>query len=101
VLAHSSSVEGHYLLGRALEACGDAAGARTERESAWREYSTSPRYKRRLDRLWAWRARPSRPATYALLLALALAATGLVARKVDLPSARAAAAQEQESELDP
>ncbi len=94
-----SSVEGRYLLSRALAGKGDQVGAAAERERAWQEYKTALPYQRRAERLWAWRARPSRPATYlALLLALALVA-GYAARNIDLRQLRSSAA-EQQSYLD-
>lgn len=75
---HTSSVEGHYLLSVALRRTGQAAAARAERERAWHEYRTAPPFQRRTDRLWAWRARPSRPLIYLALLLVAVAAAGRV-----------------------
>jgi tetratricopeptide (TPR) repeat protein len=68
--AYASSVEGHYLLARALKGCGDDVGAGEERERTWREYATALPFQRRADRRWAWRVRPWRPALYGLLLTL-------------------------------
>lgn len=82
--AHPSSVEGRFLLSRALAATGDRAAAAAERSRAWREYSTSLPYQRRQDRLWAWRARPSRPAMYLALVLAGLVSTGFLVRDVDL-----------------
>ena len=42
------------------------------RDEAWNEYVSAPRFQRRKERLWAWRARPSRPATYAIALAMVM-----------------------------
>ena len=64
------SVEGRVLLARALEAAGDAASAERLRDEAWRHYAHAPRFVRRVERGWAWRARPLRPATYALVTVL-------------------------------
>lgn len=68
------TVEGRWLLARALDRLGDASGAATLREEAWREYAQQPRFRRREDRRWAWRIKPWRPllvAAAALLLLLA------------------------------
>jgi tetratricopeptide (TPR) repeat protein len=86
--AYPASVEGHYLLSRALADAGDSAAARQERNRAWHEYKTSLPYQRRMDRLWAWRARPSRPAIYAVLLVTLFAATGYVMSHANLSSLR-------------
>jgi tetratricopeptide (TPR) repeat protein len=74
-----SSVEGKVLLARALAEQGDAASARRARDEAWRDYAAAPRFQRRRERLWAWRAQPWRPAFYAALAILAglLLARGL------------------------
>lgn len=78
------SVEGRVLLSRALALQGDSAGAGRERDRAWSEYRTSPRYQRRAERLWAWRARPLRPVAYAVLAAIAMAMVGSALRSADL-----------------
>lgn len=65
------SVEGRVLLARVLAGQGDAAGARLAREAAWREYASLPRFRRRQERLHAWRVKPWRPA---LVLAIAIVA---------------------------
>ena len=49
---------------------GDDASAALMRDDAWREYVSAPGFQRRKERFWAWRARPSRPATYLLIFAL-------------------------------
>jgi tetratricopeptide (TPR) repeat protein len=64
VAAHPHRVEGHYLLSRALRRTGDAPGARRACRRAWEEYETALPYQRRVERRWAWRARPSRPLLY-------------------------------------
>jgi hypothetical protein len=40
------------------------------RDEAWKEFTLAPRFQRRHERLWAWRAHPSRPAAYLLVLVL-------------------------------
>jgi hypothetical protein len=76
-------VAGRYWLARALETCGDAAGARRAREEGWREYTALPRFRRRQERPFAWRLRPSRPALVAVAVVVGLA---LVLRGVVLPA---------------
>jgi uncharacterized protein HemY len=72
VHVRKGSVEGRLLLSRALEGLKDDGAAALMRDQAWAEYVAAPRFQRRRDRLWAWRARPSRPLMYAAALALAL-----------------------------
>ncbi|MHB8873939.1 MAG: tetratricopeptide repeat protein [Myxococcaceae bacterium] len=67
----TGTVEGRVLLARALEGAGDDASGALKRTEAWQEYRTAPRFQRRVERLWAWRARPSRPIAYAVVLVLA------------------------------
>jgi tetratricopeptide (TPR) repeat protein len=62
------SVEGRVLLARALARAGRAEEAARVREQAWKEYMGAPVFQRRRERLWAWRARPSRPVAYAALV---------------------------------
>ena len=76
---HPANVEARYLLSRALLLKGDAAGARRERRRAWDEHASAPRFSQRQSRLWAWKARPERPALY---LAVALLALGAMLPKV-------------------
>lgn len=73
VNARKGTVEGRVLLARALDGLGDDGAAALMRDEAWREYVVAPGFQRRKERFWAWRARPSRPATYALAAALGLA----------------------------
>jgi tetratricopeptide (TPR) repeat protein len=68
------SVEGRVLLSRVLTKEGREQEAKATRDAAWREYTVAPRFQRRRDRWWAYRARPSRPLTYAVM---ALVAMGL------------------------
>jgi tetratricopeptide (TPR) repeat protein len=88
---YASSVEGHYLFSRALQLQGDLAGAAQARQRAWSEYSTALPFQRRVERLWAWRARPSRPAVYAGIMCLCLLGASLALK--DLHLARWAASQ--------
>jgi tetratricopeptide (TPR) repeat protein len=67
------SIEGRFLLAKAHQGLKDDAAAAMLRDEAWHEYVTAPRFQRRKERYWAWRARPSRPATYALLVLLSVA----------------------------
>ncbi len=70
------TVEGRYLLAKALAGLGDDAGSRKVREDAWREYRILPRFHRRHERPFAWRIKPWRPigvglVAIAVLLAIA------------------------------
>jgi tetratricopeptide (TPR) repeat protein len=70
------SVEGRVLLASALALGKDDAAAALMREAAWKEYVGAPRFQRNMERFWAWRAKPSRPAMYgacALVLVLLFA----------------------------
>lgn len=66
------TVEGRVLLAQAYERSGRAAEAARAREEAWRDYVAVPAFQRRRERLWAWRARPSRPMAYGAATALVL-----------------------------
>ena len=66
------TIEGRVLLARALKSLGDEPAAAMMRDEAWNEYVSAPGFQRRKERLWAWRARPSRPVTYAVLALMAL-----------------------------
>lgn len=75
------SVEGRWLLARALAGLGKAEEARRVREEGWREYTLLPRFHRRQDRRFAWRLRPWRPiAAAVLLIAAAALALALLSR---------------------
>lgn len=75
------TVEGRYWLARARERTGDAEAARGLREEAWREYGTLPRFHRRHERPFAWRANPARPLAMGLALAVGVAiAASMVCR---------------------
>jgi len=53
----SSSVEGHYLLGMAYLRSGKKDKAVTAYRAALEMFKRSPGYKRREERLWAWKTR--------------------------------------------
>lgn len=73
---HPASVEAHYLAFRAQARVGNTTEAQKHRERVWSEYCSSPSFLQRSERLWAWRARPSRPAIYGALLLAAIAGLG-------------------------
>ncbi len=64
----TGTVEGRVLLSRAFSRLDQHEAAARVRNEAWEEYRSSPRHLRRLERLWAWRARPSRPLFYLLVI---------------------------------
>ena len=76
IAVRRGSVEGRVLLSQALLGLGDAPAAALMRDQAWDEYVSAPRFQRRKERLWAWRARPSRPATYGIAIAMVLVLFG-------------------------
>lgn len=76
IAARQGTVEGRMLLSRALVGLGDDGAAALMRDAAWHEYTVAPRFQRRQERLWAWRARPSRPILYAGVFLLVLAFIG-------------------------
>jgi FAD/FMN-containing dehydrogenase len=80
VKARRGTVEGRVLLARALDGLGDDGAGALMRDQAWHEYESAPRFQRKQERLWAWRAKPSRPALYGVLLVVALAACATVVR---------------------
>ncbi len=84
----SGTVEGRVLLAQALEGLGDDGAAALKRDEAWREYVAAPRFQRRKERLWAWRARPSRPLMYGAVVVLALVFFGKVVAPALTTSAR-------------
>lgn len=67
-----ASIEGTYLLAKALELSGDDATAALEREEAWKHYVAAPGFQRKRERRWAWKAKPSRPLIYGTLVALVI-----------------------------
>jgi len=54
---HTSSVEGLYQLGETYRRMGDPAQARDAYRKSITAFRQSPRYKRREERRWVWRAR--------------------------------------------
>jgi hypothetical protein len=70
------TIEGRVLLGRAMLVEGNEPQAALMREEAWKEYVSAPRFQRRVERFWAWRAKPWRPLAYATALLLAGAVFG-------------------------
>lgn len=88
------TIQGRVLLAQAMAGLGDDASAALMKDEAWKEYVSAPGFQRRKERLWAWRARPSRPATYALVLVLVLVFLGaVVAPKVSAAAAEMKRAQ--------
>ena len=73
VAERPGTVEGRFLLARALEGQGDTAGAARVREEAWKEYVALPRFRRGPERPYAWRLRPWRPALVAVMVVVATA----------------------------
>lgn len=86
VKSRPSSVQGHFLLGEALDGTGAGEAAKASRALAWREYTTSPGYQQRVERLWAWRANPTRPALYSLVVVALVGVLGFALKNVDLAS---------------
>lgn len=72
VRGRHGTIEGRTLLAKALDKAGRDADAALMRDDAWKEYVAAPGFQRRRERMWAWRARPSRPITYAALVLVAL-----------------------------
>ena len=66
------TVEGRVLLAKAQRGLGDDASAALMNDEAWKEFTLAPRFQKRKERLWAWRANPSRPATLLLGVVLVL-----------------------------
>lgn len=83
VAARPGTVEGRWLLGRALRGLGERQAAGEVWEQGWREYQGLPRFRRRHERPFAWRIKPWRPALAALLLFLA----GATAARLLYPAA--------------
>ena len=54
---HEFSVEGHVLAARERIGAGDVAAGREHARLALAAYKNAPRFRRRFDRAWAWRAR--------------------------------------------
>ncbi len=94
--AYASSVRARYLLSLALSALGDPSGAARERQRAWREYATALPFQRRVERFWAWRARPSRPLLYGVIACMVFMGCGYVLKTADLSKYRQTAAVQGE-----
>ncbi len=69
------TVEGRFYLAQALAGLGDRAGAKRAKQEAWREYASLPRFRRKQERLFAWRVKPWRPAAVVVAVLAAAAAT--------------------------
>ncbi len=76
VALRTGTVEGRVLLARAQEGLGDDAAGALLKDEAWKEYRGAPRFQRKKERWWAWRARPSRPLAYLALAVLVLVLLG-------------------------
>ena len=84
--ARPGTVEGRVLLARALAGVGRDGEGALVREEAWKEYTAAPRFQRRRERLWAWRARPSRPLAYGALLVGGLVLGGALLSRLPTPA---------------
>ncbi len=87
-VARPGTVEGRVLLARVLDQGGQDGEAALVREEAWKEYVAAPGFQRRRERLWAWRARPSRPITYGVALLVVFALGFFLMSRVSIPSSR-------------
>jgi hypothetical protein len=76
VQARPGTVEGRWLLSRALAGVGDRAGVVRMRDEGWAEYCALPGFRRREERRYAWRLRPERGALAVVGVAAALTAAG-------------------------
>lgn len=72
------SIEAHVLLARAHAGAGRAADADAARQKAWQLYRDAPRFKRRQDRGWAWKAKPIAAVRYYASVAFTVGAVVLV-----------------------
>jgi tetratricopeptide (TPR) repeat protein len=79
------TVEGRVLLAQALNKAGRDADAALMRDDAWKEYVAAPGFQRRRERIWAWRARPSRPLAYAAVALVVLALGYQVLSRIQPP----------------
>lgn len=73
IAVRRGTVKGRVALAQAEAGLGDDANAALLKDEAWDEFVSAPRFQRRQERWWAWRARPSRPLTYALVAVLCFA----------------------------
>lgn len=76
----TSTIEGRYLLGRALARLGDMKTAALLHRQAWSEYAQAPVFQKRRERIWAYRANPVRLAGVFVLIAGVATASYLVLR---------------------
>lgn len=76
VEARPGTVEGRWLLSRALAGLGDRAGIARLRAEGWAEYRAMPGFRRREERRFAWRLRPERGALALVGVAAALTVAG-------------------------
>ena len=74
------TVEGRVLFAKALAKLGKREEATAMRRSAWIEYQQAPSFKRKQERLWAWRANPVRPAVYFVIAVAVITVLGLLAK---------------------
>ncbi len=72
------TIEGRVLLAEALLGSGEEGAAALMREEAWANYASAPRFQRRRDRTWAWKAKPSRPILYGVAGLVAILLFGSV-----------------------
>lgn len=85
VKSRHGTVEGRVLLARALDRTGRDADAALMRDEAWKEYVLAPRFQRRRERWWAWRARPSRPLAYVAMALVAMTLGFQLVRRISPP----------------
>lgn len=77
------SIESHVLLAHALAGQGKTDEAQQIKKKAWQLYKESPRFQRRQDRSWAWRANPTAALRYiAVVVAVVVAVAVVVPRCV-------------------
>ncbi len=76
------TVEGKVLLAQAEDALGHADVAAQLRKDAWSDFASAPRFRRRQERLWAYRANPVRAALLVAVVVVSSAVVLVVAGKV-------------------
>lgn len=76
------TVEGKVLLAQAEEALGNTDAAARLRKDAWSDFAAAPRFRRRQERLWAYRANPARAGLMAAALLVSTAVVLVVAGQV-------------------
>jgi tetratricopeptide (TPR) repeat protein len=86
--ARPGTVEGRVLLAKALDRNGQDGEGALVREEAWKEYVAAPGFQRRRERLWAWRARPSRPIAYGVMALVAFALGFSLVSRMELSQPR-------------